>query len=213
VIFDEDVYARIRPGSQRSAAIVVPMVYGLMRPETVVDVGGGEGWWAYEFAKLGARAVCIDDGSASDPAPGVVHVHHDLVEGLPENVGRFDLALSLEVAEHIEPASADGLVGNLCALAPSILFSAAVPGQGGHGHVNEQWPSYWTERFEAHGYSVSGALRWMLWNEERVEYWYRQNLLVATREPGRLREWFETPLAHPWDVVHPLTLARALPPP
>jgi hypothetical protein len=204
------VYERIRPGSQRSAAIVVPLVHELVRPQAVVDVGGGEGWWAHEFAKLGARAVCIDDGSAAQPAPDVEHVHHDLRSGLPADVGRFDLALSLEVAEHLEPASAEGLVESLCALAPSVLFSAAVPGQGGHGHVNEQWPSYWADRFRAHGYRASGALRWMLWDDERVEYWYRQNVLFVTSAPDRYPALFETPLATAWSVVHPDTFARAL---
>ena len=210
VTFDEDLYALIRPGSQRSAGVVVPLVQDIVDARSVVDVGGGEGWWAHEFALLGARAVCIDDGAASEPAPGVEHVHHDLSNGVPESLGRFDLALSLEVAEHVEPQFADGLVAGLCDLAPSILFSAAIPGQGGHGHHNEQWPDYWAERFRTHGYSCSGALRWMLWDNDLVEYWYRQNMLFVTREPDRYPTLFATPLATPWNVVHPDTLARTL---
>jgi len=85
-----------------------------------------------------------------------------------------------------------------------------VPGQGGHGHVNEQWPSYWVQRFDALGFSCSGALRWMFWNRDDVEYWYRQNLLFFTREPKRYPELFDTVLAEPWGVVHPATLERAI---
>jgi hypothetical protein len=210
VSFDPDVYARIRPGSQRSAATVVPAVQRLVSASSVVDIGGGEGWWAAQFAMLGARAVCVDDGSATEPADRVEHVRHDVSTGLPANLGTFDLALCLEVLEHIDRDAGDRLIGELCDLAPSVLFSAAVPGQGGHGHVNEQWPAYWVERFHDHGFSCSGALRWTFWNEESVEYWYRQNLLFATRERERYPELFETVLAETWDVVHPHTLARAL---
>jgi hypothetical protein len=185
-------------------------VQEIVGADSVVDVGGGEGWWAQEFARQGARALCIDDGTASEPAPDVEHLHHDLTRGLPEGLGRFDLALCLEVAEHVDPTSADKLVEGLCGLAPTILFSAAVPGQGGHGHVNERWPGYWVELFEARGYSSSGALRWMLWDDDSVEYWYRQNLLFVTSEPDRYPVLFATPLAAPWNVVHPDTLTRAI---
>ena len=181
-----------------------------MSARSVVDIGGGEGWWAAEFAMLGARAVCVDDGSAAEPADRVEHVRHDVSAGLPGNLATFDLALCLEVLEHIDPDAGDRLVGELCGLAPSVLFSAAVPGQGGHGHVNEQWPAYWVERFHHHGFRSSGALRWTFWNDVSVEYWYRQNLLFATREPERYPALFDTPLAETWDVVHPDTLTRAL---
>jgi hypothetical protein len=189
---------------------VVPEVQRLVRATSVIDVGGGEGWWAAEFALLGARAVCIDDGSASEPADRVLHVRHDVSAGVPAHLGTFDLALCLEVLEHLDRDAGDRLVGRLCELAPSILFSAAVPGQGGHGHVNEQWPNYWVERFQDRRFRCSGALRWMFWNDETVEYWYRQNLLFASSEPDRFPELFESPMAQPWGVVHPDTLMRAV---
>jgi hypothetical protein len=210
VSFGPDVYERIRPGTQRSAAAVVPVVQRIVRARSVVDVGGGEGWWAAEFARLGVRAVCVDDGAAGVLADRVEHVRLDLGAGVPANLGAFDLALCLEVAEHLEAEAGNRLVATLCELAPAILFGAAVPGQGGHGHVNEQWPSYWVQRFQAHRFSCSGAMRWMLWNRADVEYWYRQNVLFATRQPELYPELFDTPLAEPWDVVHPDTLERAI---
>ena len=86
-------------------------------------------------------------------------------------------------------------------VAPVVLFSAAIPGQGGVGHKNEQWPDYWANRFATHGYSVSGALRWRIWNDDRVENWYRQNLLLAAADPGKLPSVvFDTPIS----VVHPV---------
>lgn len=209
VAFDPSVYASLREGSRRSAAAVVPAVQELVRARSVVDVGGGEGWWAAAFAELGARAVCIDVGTTDHSAPGVEHVEHDLQDALPSSLGRFDLAVCLEVAEHVDALVGDRLIAEVCALAPVVLFSAAVPGQGGHGHINEQWPGYWVDRFASAGFSCSGALRWRFWDDERVDHWYRQNLLFATGEPSRFGELFDTPLSRPWAVVHPATLARA----
>lgn len=208
--FGPHEYAELRDGTRRSAAVVVPVVQAIVGARSMVDVGGGEGWWAAEFARMGVHAVSIDEGIASQRAPGVEHVQHDLSTGVPESVGRFDLALCLEVAEHLDADAGDRLVEGLCAVAPAILFSAAVPGQGGHGHRNEQWPSYWVERFTASSFSCTGALRWRFWTNAEVEPWYRQNLLLAAREPSRFAELFDTPLAVPWAVVHPGTLARAL---
>ena len=205
--FGPEELAALRGDAQSSAAVVAPIMQELVHPRSVVDVGGGEGWWAQAFADLGTRAVSVDAATGDEPAPDVEHVRRDLREPLDE-LGSFDLALCLEVAEHLESGPGERLVETLCSLAPVILFSAAIPGQGGVGHVNEQWPSYWVERFERRGYRCSGALRWRIWDDDRVAPWYRQNLLVATRAPDSLPEVFEPPTAAPWPVVHPSTFAR-----
>jgi hypothetical protein len=226
-----DFYARIRSGSTRSAAAVAPVVQALVQARSVLDVGGGEGWWASAFAQLGATAVSIDHAplSSSAPgitrlehdlerpigraplsssAPGITRLEHDLERPIGRELGTPDLVLCLEVAEHLQPAVGDRLVKDLCSLAPTVLFSAAVPGQGGVGHVNEQWPAYWVGRFAGHGFRCSGALRWRFWCDDRVESWYRQNMLFATSEPDRYPALFDTPLAESWPVVHPATFAR-----
>jgi hypothetical protein len=119
---------------------------------------------------------------------------------------RFDLALSLEVAEHLPEAAAERFVGLLVAAAPLVAFSAAIPGQGGTNHLNEQWPRFWAERFAAHGYDVVDCLREQLWEDERVAWWYRQNLLLfgasdALDAREALRE-------HPRRGVPPLPLVH-----
>lgn len=206
--FDLSSFAAIRESSVRSASVIVPAVQELVSASSVVDVGGGEGWWAAEFARLGVRAVSVDDGAPSELASGVEHLSHDLRNGLPSTLGRFDLALCLEVAEHLDPMTGERLVAALCSLSPVVLFSAGIPGQGGRGHVNEQWPAYWVECFERFGFSCSGALRWQFWRDDRVASWYRQNLLFCTADPNGFPALFETPFADPLPVVHPNTFAR-----
>jgi hypothetical protein len=84
----------------------------------------------------------------------------------PFDIGRtFDLVLCIEVAEHLPARRADSFVADLCRLGPVVVFSAAVPGQGGYGHVNEQWPAYWFTPFESAGYALLDPLRDRMWDD------------------------------------------------
>jgi SAM-dependent methyltransferase len=171
-VYDQGFYDTIRPGIQSSAAVVVPLVMRHLQPTSVIDVGCGEGWWGAEFVKHGCRAVGVDGAYVTRHAPGLDRfVATDLEQPLPD-LGRYDLAVCLEVAEHLSPARASSFVDDLCGLADLILFSAAIPGQGGAGHVNEQPPDYWVSLFEDYDYAVSGALRWEIWGDPAVENWY-----------------------------------------
>lgn len=207
--YTADFYDTIRDGARRSAAAVVPRLVEIIRPHTVVDVGCGEGWWAQTFADFGAEVIGLDGAYVTGSPLGDRFIPHDLRRPLPAHLaGRFDLAISLEVAEHLPPSRAAGFVHDLCQLAPVVAFSAAIPGQGGTGHVNEQWPQWWADLFAGEGYDVSGALRFELWNDDRVENWYRQNLLVAAsrhmvRFPA-LADLFASPMAAPLPIVHPI---------
>lgn len=202
-MYDATFYETIRAGCQASAAVVVPLVMAELAPRTVVDVGCGEGWWGRAFAELGGCHVLGMDGPSGGTALPDQYVTVDLTYPFA-SLARADLAVALEVAEHLPPERADGFIEDLCTVAPLVLFSAAIPGQGGTGHLNEQWPAYWVERFNRNGFAVSGALRWQIWGDLRVENWYRQNLLVAARDPQRYPRLFATALAEPWPVVHPV---------
>ena len=204
-------YDQIRPGVRQSARVVVPLILDHLsaleaRMPRVVDVGCGEGWWAHEFAQHGCEVIGVD-GAYVDGSPlGSRFLPHDLAHPLPGHLaGRFDLAVCLEVGEHLPAARSEGLVRDLVDLAPVVLWSAAIPGQGGVGHVTERWPTYWTDLFSQRGHEVSGALRWQLWDDANVEPWYRQNLLVtaAPEVAAELPALFRTPLSPPWPVVHP----------
>lgn len=201
--YSPDFYDTIRAGCRASATVIVPKVFAELQPQRVIDVGSGEGWWGREFTHHGCEVLGIDGGYIAEPVIPFRPV--DLAEPLPD-LGEYDLVVSLEVAEHLPPTRADGFIADLCQLAPVVLFSAAIPGQGGAGHLNEQWPGYWVERFEANGYRCSGALRWAIWDDDRVENWYRQNLIVAARHSRchLLPGLFGTPMAPVFPVVHPV---------
>jgi hypothetical protein len=89
----------------------------------------------------------------------------------------------LEVAEHLEEIHADLLIEMLTDHADGVVFSAACPGQEGQHHVNCQWPVYWQRLFNEHGFTCRDELRWQIWDDTRVEPWYRQNIFTARRSP------------------------------
>ncbi len=173
-------YAWQRAGSHNSARRILPIVFEAVRPVTVADVGCGVGAWLDVARSLGATAVGYEGAwvtSLPMRYPGLDIRAADLEQPL-HPAQRFDLAISMEVAEHLSPQRAESFVADLVALAPHVLFSAAVPGQGGNNHLNEQWQSWWAERFAAHGYGPRDIVRPAIRADRAVAYWYRQNAVL-----------------------------------
>ncbi|HMN42044.1 MAG TPA: methyltransferase domain-containing protein [Phycisphaerales bacterium] len=202
--------------SEASAAIVVPIVTQLLKPASMIDVGCGLAGWAAAFGKSGVPEVMGVDGDYVDRSmlriPADRFTPHDLTK--PLTLDRtFDLAISLEVAEHLPESVADQFVQALTNLAPAVLFSAAVPAQGGNHHVNEQWQSYWAEKFAARGYRVADPVRPRIWDNEDVQWWYRQNTLLFLSDPllatrPDLQGLVEDARTRALDVVHPRMLEQ-----
>ncbi len=179
--YSEDFYKEVGPGSRASAEIVVPLVMEVVRATSVIDVGCGNGEWLGVFkargvAVLGVDGAYVDRSLLRIGAPEFVAA--DLTKPLPD-LGRFDLCVSLEVAEHLPAKVAKAFVTSLTRLAPVVLFSAAVPNQGGVHHVNERWPRYWRELFGANGFICLDPFRPILWHNDAVQWWYRQNLFLC----------------------------------
>jgi SAM-dependent methyltransferase len=182
--YDRDFYLDQKTGSRLSADQVLPIVLAMINPRSVIDIGCGVGTWLAAALTQGVLDVVGVDGA---------YVDRDLLE-IPEtrfftgdlatkiDLGRtFDLVISLEVAEHLPAQAAEIFIDNLVRHGPVVLFSAAVPCGGGTGHVNEQWPAYWAERFEKRGYVAIDCLRELIWNNQKIEWWYRQNAILYVR--------------------------------
>jgi SAM-dependent methyltransferase len=213
-VYTRSFFDELARGTWESAQIVVPAVHELLRPTSVLDVGCGMGTWLAEWRRVGVSDLFGIDGGYVDQAalevPSDRFASTDLRE--PFSLGRtFDLVQSLEVAEHLDEPCADAFVESLARHGDTILFSAAIPGQGGTHHVNEQWPSYWAEKFVQAGYTVYDVIRPKIWTDQRVAVWYRQNMLVFARgrtlEEGRPR----LDLVHPDMWRDPAQILRAVP--
>ena len=170
-------------------------------PASILDLGCGTGTWLKAAQDLGAGELFGVDGVSIPASQFLVQpaLFREADLNQPLRLGRrFDLVLCLETAEHLTPESADTLLDTLVAHSDSILFSAAAPGQPGTNHLNCRWPSYWQASFNARGFVCSDAVRWRIWNDDRIEPWYRQNLLIAERDRERAgTEARIEPVIHP----------------
>lgn len=205
-------------GSIASARSIVPVVVELVRPKSVVDVGCGIGAWLHVFQEHGVSEVVGVDGEyvvrEQLLIPQGAFTSHDLEQPLRLD-RRFDLAVSLEVAEHLAEEAAAAFVESLVRLAPIVLFSAAIPHQGGVDHRNERWPGYWAELFRGHGYEAVDCIRPRVWEDNTVEYWYAQNILLYVERgeldlrDALLREQ-RAALWLPLAIVHPRAYAEVV---
>jgi SAM-dependent methyltransferase len=122
---------------------------------SIADVGCGSGAFAAEFRRRGRSVVACEHavgGRFVARLQGVEVSRFDLDRVPPATLpSDLQLVYCFEVAEHCTPAQGQRLVEFLAKLAPAVVFSAASPGQGGLGHINEQDAGYWIEAFGKHG--------------------------------------------------------------
>jgi SAM-dependent methyltransferase len=178
--------------------VVVPLVVERFRPRSVVDLGCGSGGWLKVFREHGVEDVLGVDAPYVRPEALRIQpeefVGHDLAR--PPSLDRqFDLAISLEAAHYLPEASAPALVETITALAPVVLFGAAVPHQPGGPAQNRQWPSWWAELFTASGYGAEDWLRPLVWDDAGVDWWYAQNTILYLR--GKANGTRPQRLVHP----------------
>lgn len=156
-----------------SAAVVVPVIVEILAPQDALDVGCGQGEWVAALASAGVDAWGVD--IAAPDAENLARC--DLTERL--DLGRtFDLILCLETGEHLPESAADTLVDSICRHGGAVVFSAAVPGQEGKGHINCQPHEYWHKKFRDRDYEVADAIRPLIRNNPAVSPWYKENIFV-----------------------------------
>jgi hypothetical protein len=189
-VYSSEFYDYIDTGSRTSAQAVAKLLLGELKVDSLLDVGSGHGAWAAEWSKAGVAKVVAVDGAYVQPDQLVIPARsfkaHDLSTPL-QLKRRFDLVQSLEVAEHLSPEHADIFVDNLTRHGDVILFSAAVPHQGGEHHVNEQPPEYWRAKFAERGYQVFDWVRPRILDNRDVKAWYRFNSFIYANKAGQKR--------------------------
>src|SRR5262249_19855369 len=155
---------------------------------SVLDVGCGTGHFLRAFREAGVSDLTGVDGDYVPRDQLVIDARQFLARDLAAGFDlrrRYDLVVSLEVAEHLPPAAAESFVDSLVRHGSVVLFSAAIPYQGGTAHLNEQWPSYWADRFAQRGYQAYDPIRPAIWRDDAVAWWYRQNILVFADAQAR----------------------------
>ena len=189
-VYSHDFYDYIDSGSRASARTIAQLMLQQLKIGSLLDVGSGHGAWAAEWLKAGVADVVAVDGHYVDVAqlaiPVQSFVSHDLAQPL-DLKRRFDLVQSLEVAEHLSAEHAGDFVDSLIRHSDVVLFSAAVPNQGGEHHVNEQPPEYWRRLFAERGFEVFDWVRPRLAGQRQVKPWYRFNSFIYANASGRER--------------------------
>lgn len=203
-LYDEEFYDEQENRSKTNAIEILPVVLKYLNPKSVVDFGCGRGIWLRTLLSIKEDVNILGiDGSWVNAEnlriKNQYFMSHDLTQEIKLSI-KYDLAMSLEVAEHIDEDYSEVFFQNIIGASDSVLFSAAIPGQEGVHHVNEQWHSYWIEKFLNAGYKVDYHLRNYFWNDKMISPWRRQNILF-------FHKYEDSPFSdlpnNMIDVVHP----------
>lgn len=197
-----------------SAAPIASLLFEIINPHSVIDFGCGKGQFLKAFKNLGTTEVLGYDGpwarehNACNLTDGeFISVDFERPDSIPNK--QADLAISFEVAEHLMPEKAHSFIAKLTQSADVIAFSAALPFQGGQNHVNEQPLEYWINLFIDQGFLPYDVIRPVIWNNESIEVWYRQNICLFIRQGNplgqKVEDWFanQNTAAQPRTMVHP----------
>jgi SAM-dependent methyltransferase len=191
-----------------SPRIIVPLIFKFISPKSIVDFGCGLGTWLRAFKETGVEEIFGLDGkwcktellfkNISPKEFKFVDLENPIV--LDKT---YDFVISLEVAEHLSEKKADVFVQSLVNAGKIILFSAAVPKQGGINHINEQWPAYWKTKFAQYDYYFHDFIRPQIWNNTEIEYWYKQNIFIVAHKDIAFPKELQNLSIQNFDVIHP----------
>lgn len=178
-IYDNNTY------NKNSALEVVPLILQMIKPKSVIDVGCGLGTWLRAFKEFGIIDYMGVEQHYNPNIQYFINKEKIIITDLtkPFILNRqYDVVLSLEVAEHLPQQNAEQFIQTLTSLGNIIIFSAAIPHQGGQNHLNEQWPTYWENIFKKYNFKFYDIIRKQIWNNNSVNWWYRQNIFIVAHE-------------------------------
>jgi len=192
-----------------SAEKIFHLLFKFYKPNSILDVGCGIGTWLSVARKFGVENIYGIEGPWLNPKQLRIEPEYVTIQDLenPFNLHRsFDLVISLEVAEHLSPNVASTFIDTLVSHGDIILFSAAIPYQGGHNHINEQFPSYWADLFAKFDFIPLDFIRRQIWDDESILWWFRQNILLFVRREIAISNSIFTRYIDslkPLSIVHP----------
>lgn len=182
--YNKNFYKKQNQWALSAAKEIVPEVLKLLNPQSVVDVGCGTGGWLKIYKENGVKEILGIDGKWINKKKLLIDIddflEYDLLKSL--QIKKFDLVTCLEVAEHLPLKNADQFINDLTKIGDYILFSAAIPFQGGKNHLNEQWQSWWAELFNKNNFLPTDYLRKIFWNNKKIEWFYRQNMILYIKK-------------------------------
>lgn len=209
-VYNKPYYAKRHKQTLYTAQKVLSIIQNIVKDAKVLDLGCGVGTWASVAKSLGASSVQGMDGPWVNEElleiDSKEFIKLDFNKGLPKLVENYDLIIWLENVEHLPKDVGEKVLDWITARTTFVLFSGAIPGQGGRGHLNEQWQSSWAELFSKKGFKVYDLIRPKIWSDDLIPFWYKQNSIVYVK-PNNTPKWFgditEVTDFSLLDVVHP----------
>lgn len=212
--YNSQYYKKHLSGSYLSAKEILKYLINNLPISSIIDFGCGAGTWCLAAKELGIKIITGIDLHSYDSSymllPQNSYLKYDLRHALNLNQ-KYDLVISVEVAEHIDNSYSNIFIENLCRHGDLILFSAAMPFQGGTEHINEQPCSYWMNIFKIHNYLPLDCIRPHFWNTPEVEIWYKNNCILYIKKEiyHRIIEMIALD-SFPIDIVHPDMVKRII---
>ena len=182
-IYDEKFWG-VRRGNwnYRSAQVILPMIFEYYRPNSIIDIGCGIGTWLSAALELGIENLQgIDCNEISEDfllVPRKYISIDDLETHENINNKKYDLAISVEVAEHLDNSVSEHFVETLTNYSKVIIFSAGIPYQEGTHHINCQPPQFWYDLFNKFGYVCFDFRNELMNMWEKINPCYAQNILL-----------------------------------
>ena len=191
-----------------AAEVIVPFIVELIKPTSVIDIGCGIGTWLKVFQENGIKHIKGIDGDYIDEHLLKINPKYFKPYNLEEpyvDDEKFDMAISLEVAEHLKFSSSKIVIDTITSLSDVVLFSAATINQGGQNHINEQTPQFWINLFEEKGFKMHDILRPIFWENKAVDWWYSQNILIFTKDTILSEKLENFDSFQGKNLIHPIT--------
>lgn len=188
-----------------AAEELLPFIIELVHPKSMLDIGCGIGTWLAVAQNLGIKDIVGIDGEYVDRRLLKIPLEKFIPIDLNTRVNlkrKFDIVLCLEVAEHLPIVSTENLIDTLTCHSDFIIFSAALPGQGGQNHINEQWPRFYEHLFLERDFIAYDILRPKFWDNSKIEWWYRQNMVIFAKKNIPVFEGI-SPSKTLMNLVHP----------
>ena len=210
-LYTNEFYSAFQKGSTSSAVQIIPIILEFLDIKSVVDIGCGVGTWLSVCRDLGINDFLGIDGDYVNKDQLLIPQNQFIAVDITKSIKidrKYDLAISLEVGEHLPEKSAKIYIKSLVELSDVILFSAAIPFQGGENHINCQWPEYWVNLFKYEEYNVVDLIRKRVWNNSYVDHWYAQNIFLFVKNDyleknSKLLQEYRLTNMNQLSIVHP----------
>jgi SAM-dependent methyltransferase len=184
----------------RSAEIITDVLFQQFQPKRIVDIGCGCGVYSHFFSQKGVEVLSLDGVQPPNEHAFPVPIQlQDITVPFKNPWGKFDMALCLEVAEHIPEEFVDPFLANITQLSDLLILSAAPPDQGGHHHVNEQPKRYWVKHLAERGFlyqrKKTGRLMETFKKNKPGYMWMCEHISVYENLNGAALNWAGLPFS------------------